>query len=128
MISLKYHPVWDLLLSSKEKESYSNALLTMGFQQEEFYVSPIRMKRKKNNGLVATVFLVNNTEQPIDITDMNIEVINSNKKVLAAQDFTENLTIFSKSALPWSFVFNPASILEESFTPSTVQITLSSTK
>ena len=124
MFTLYLHPVWENVLTTKEKNAYTDHLQTIDCQKRGFFASPIRMKQKKNGGFVATVFIVNATDNLVETKTMGVEVIDIEGSVVAAHNFTENLIIPSQCSLPWSFVFPTNCIHAELSSAHSVEITV----
>ncbi|MHC8516885.1 SLAP domain-containing protein [Sporosarcina sp. ITBMC105] len=127
MLKLAFHPVWERVVDDQEKDRYKRAFELMQLEQASIYITPIRIIQKKKGGISATVFLVNNREFPLELQQFNVQMIDSNGKVIARQTFKENLTIQAYQALPWSFVFNAASMLLNEFDTDSCTILLENT-
>jgi len=124
LITLYLHPVWESALTTKEKDAYTNHLQTIDCQKRVFFASPIRMNKKKNGGFIATVFIVNATENLVETRTMRVEVFDIEGSVVAAHNFTENLIIPGQCSLPWSFVFPAHCIHANLSSAHSVEITL----
>ncbi|MBB4825615.1 SLAP domain-containing protein [Sporosarcina luteola] len=109
-MKLHLHPVWERTLPEKGKAELTAALLTLP-PSHEFGAFPFLIKRKKNGGVVATVFLQNGTVYPVAFEQIEVQVYDKKKKI-AQHRFEESLVVPPYSAMPWSFVFPPVSTEE----------------
>ncbi|MFS0576271.1 SLAP domain-containing protein [Sporosarcina sp. 179-K 3D1 HS] len=117
MTILHFQDVWDRTLSNSQKEEMAQLLHALPASGNEFDLSPIRIKYKKNGGLVATVFLRNNSHQDILLQSLQVQLLDRSKDVVADHLFDVQLNIPASSALPWSFVF-PADCVMRHKVPS----------
>ncbi|QTD41795.1 SLAP domain-containing protein [Sporosarcina sp. Te-1] len=109
-MKLHLHPVWEQTLPEKGKAELTAAFLTLP-PSHSFGAFPFLIKRKKNGGVVATVFLQNGTVYPVAFEQIQV-LIYDEKKRMAQHIFEESLVVPASSAMPWSFVFPPASTEE----------------
>lgn len=105
MMQLHFQDVWERTLSNRQKEELTQLVQSLPAAKTEFDLLPILLKYKKNGGLVATVFLRNNSDQSVSINTLHPYIQNTSGELVAEQSFDLQLTIPAASALPWSFVF-----------------------
>lgn len=108
-LTMAYHPVWEQTLTNAEKDKYECLLNNYKGQTQSVLLHPITIKRKKNNGLVATVFICNGINLDTEIKTITVKVMSANKTI-AKEQFSLQLTIPSLQAMPWSFVFQPSNV------------------
>lgn len=106
-MKLHFHPVWEQSLPSKGKAELTAAFTALP-ASHSFIASPYLVKRKRNGGIVATVFLQNGTAYPVTLEQVQVQLYQQ-KKRLAQHKFEESLVIPPNSTMPWSFVFPPKS-------------------
>ena len=109
-MKLHFHPVWEQTLPSKGKAELTAAFTAIP-PSHSFNASPYLIKRKRNGGIVATVFLQNGTAYPISLDHVQVQ-LEQQKMRLAQHNFDESLVIPPNSTMPWSFVFPPESTEE----------------
>lgn len=107
---ITYHPVWAATLTKSEQEKYESLLGQYHSEEQAVSISPITIKRKKNGGIVATVFICNGTDAIVKIDKTDVSLV-ANKNIVADEQFTPLLAIPSLKAAPWSFVFSPTHIM-----------------
>lgn len=124
MLLLEFHPVWERVVDDQEKKRYEEAFELIQLQHQPFFVTPIRIKHKKDGGISVTAFLVNNQESPLTLRQFDVQILDTNNEMVAHQSFVETLTIGAHRALPWSFVFDAISIQTKEFdtTSCTIQL------
>lgn len=109
--NIKYHPVWEQTLRAHEKEKYEQFLHQHQSYDLAISTCPIVVKRKKNGGIVATVFICNGLEDMLSLQETTVKVLRANNKTIASGRFTLNFTIPPNTAMPWSFVFQPSEVI-----------------
>lgn len=105
--NISYHPVWEQTLTNPEKEKYEHALAHYNSDEQSTSISPVVINKKKNGGLVATVFICNGSNTKLVIQETTVEVLNDENNRIANAVFIPKLTIPPYAAMPWSFVFSP---------------------
>ncbi|MCG3088968.1 SLAP domain-containing protein [Sporosarcina cyprini] len=122
-MKLHFHPVWEQTLPSKSKSELTAAFTALS-PSHSFGASPFLVKRKRNGGIVATVFLQNVTAYPVTLEKVQVQLYDQKKRI-AQNIFDESLVIPPNSTMPWSFVFPPESTEEGDITEQmTVSIDL----
>ena len=104
---ISYHPVWEQTLTTPEKEKYEYALAHYSSDKQSTSICPVLINKKKNGGLVATIFICNGSNAKLEIQKTTVEVLNEEENRIANAMFTPRLTIPPYTAMPWSFVFSP---------------------
>lgn len=114
-MQIVFEKTWEATLSDQQKEAFVQQYETKRSVHEEFTVTPILVKRKRNGGLVATVFLQNNRAELLSIRETTACVVNEHGEIVAQGNFSLVVDIPAFAATPWSFVFLPTyvSTMEE---------------
>lgn len=108
--TLCFQSVWDRTLTSLQKDKLRKLSQTLPTVNNRLSVSPVVVKRKKNGGIVATVFLQNGYAHPYNVDDTTVQIVSEKGVVIAVNNFKPSLTIPAKSTMPWSFIF-PAEVV-----------------
>ncbi|PIC98413.1 MULTISPECIES: SLAP domain-containing protein [unclassified Sporosarcina] len=106
-MQIVFEATWEATLSDKQKQAFILQYETKKSVHEEFTATPILLKRKRNGGLVATVFLQNNRNELLSIREAIVCVVNEHSDVVAEETFSLSLDIPPFAATPWSFIFLP---------------------
>ncbi|WP_153731728.1 SLAP domain-containing protein [Sporosarcina obsidiansis] len=106
-----FEKTWEDTLSDQQKQAFIQQFKTKEPINDVFAASPILLKRKRNGGLVATVFLQNNSSTKLSIREITPCVLNDQQDIVAKANFSVSLDIDPYTATPWSFVFSPEHIL-----------------
>ena len=106
-MQIVFEKTWEATLSDQQKEAFVHQYETKRSVREEFTATPILVKRKRNGGIVATVFLQNNRAELLSIRETTACVVNEHGEIVAQGNFSLDLDIPAFSATPWSFVFLP---------------------
>lgn len=110
MRRLHFQEVWDRTLSLNQKKELDNAFHLLPKATQDFELTPFRMTSKKNGGLVATLFLRNETEEALTLRLLAVQLVTGSETIAAEFSFQLPLVIPAHSAVPWSFVFPPESV------------------
>ena len=106
-MQIVFEKTWEATLSDQQKQAFIHQYETKRLVHEEFTATPILLKRKRNGGLVATVFLQNNRDELLSIREATVCVVNERGEIAAEEEFSLSLDIPAFAATPWSFVFLP---------------------
>ena len=106
-MQIVFEETWEATLSDQQKQAFIRQYETKRSVHEEFTATPILLKRKRNGGLAATVFLQNNRDELLSIREATVCVINDQGEIAAEEAFSLTLDIPAYAATPWSFVFLP---------------------
>ncbi|ARJ38438.1 hypothetical protein SporoP8_05925 [Sporosarcina ureae] len=109
-MQIMFEETWDATLSDQQKQAFIYQYETKRSVHDEFTATPILLKRKRNGGLVATVFLQNNRDELLSIREATVYVVNERGETAAEETFSLSLDIPSFTATPWSFVFLPTCV------------------
>ncbi len=109
-MQIVFEKTWEATLSDQQKEAFIYQYETKRSVNEEFIATPILVKRKRNGGIVATVFLQNNRAELLSIRETTVCVINECGEIVAQETFSLSLDIPAFAATPWSFVFLPTCV------------------
>ncbi|PIC64530.1 hypothetical protein CSV79_06110 [Sporosarcina sp. P13] len=112
-MQLVFEKTWEATLSKQQKLAFIQQYATKEPLNDEFTVSPILIKRKRNGGVVATVFLQNNRSTELAIRDTDVYVVNEFGDIIAQETFSLSLDIPPYAATPWSFVFLPGQVVSD---------------
>lgn len=107
---IMFEETWEATLSDQQKQAFIYQYETKRSVHEEFTATPILLKRKRNGGVVATVFLQNNRDELLSIREATVCVVNERGETAAEETFSLSLDIPSFTATPWSFVFLPSCV------------------
>lgn len=107
-MQIVFEKTWDATLSDQQKQAFIHQYRTKRSVHDEFKATPILMKRKRNGGLVATVFLQNNRAELLSLREVTVSVVDEQDQLVATENFTLSLDIPAFAATPWSFVFMPS--------------------
>lgn len=106
-MQIVFEETWEATLSDQQKQAFINQYETKRSVNEEFTATPILVKRKRNGGIVATVFLQNNRAELLAIRETTACIVNERGETVAQETFPLSLDIPAFAATPWSFVFLP---------------------
>ncbi|PIC81938.1 SLAP domain-containing protein [Sporosarcina sp. P1] len=109
-MQIMFEETWEATLSDQQKQAFIYQYETKRSVHDEFTATPILLKRKRNGGLVATVFLQNNRDELLSIREATVYVVNERGETAAEETFSLFLDIPSFTATPWSFVFLPTCV------------------
>lgn len=113
MYKLQFHPVWEDKLSFSEKHQYEEAHVSVPYVENECTISQIRIVKKENDGMVATVFINNGFPHDLLIEVCEVAVKSDDGTVFALGHFQPDLHIDVRSSLPWSFVFSKEMVVHQ---------------
>ncbi|GKV65053.1 MULTISPECIES: SLAP domain-containing protein [unclassified Sporosarcina] len=102
-----FEKTWEDTLSDQQKQTFIQQYSRKDLIKGGFTASPILLKKKRNGGLVATVFLQNNSSVPLSLRVITAHLINELGETMAHERFSLSLEIPPYTATPWSFVFSP---------------------
>ncbi|WP_301109708.1 SLAP domain-containing protein [Sporosarcina sp.] len=102
-----FEKTWEDTLSDKQKQAFIQKYGMKDMVNGGFTASPILMKKKRNGGLVATVFLQNNSSVLLSLNEIFAHIENDSGETVAEEHFTLSLEIPPFAATPWSLVFSP---------------------
>ncbi|EGQ26177.1 MULTISPECIES: SLAP domain-containing protein [Sporosarcina] len=105
-----FEETWEDTLSDQQKQAFIHQYKTKKPVHKGFTASPILMKRKRDGGFVATVFLQNNRSSLLSIREVTATVLNEQEEVIAQDKFVLTLDVPPYTATPWSFVFSPENV------------------
>ncbi|ARD47717.1 hypothetical protein SporoP37_05900 [Sporosarcina sp. P37] len=107
-MQIVFEKTWEATLSDQQKQAFIHQFELKKSVGAEVTITPILLKRKRNGGLVATVFLQNNRPDVLSLRETAVHVLNEREELAAEENFSLNLDIPAFTATPWSFVFLPA--------------------
>ncbi|MDV6379322.1 SLAP domain-containing protein [Sporosarcina sp. GW1-11] len=110
-MQLVFEKTWDATLSEQQKLAFIQKYAMKEPTNDEFTASSILIKRKRDGGVVATVFLQNNRSTKLAIRDTNVSVVNEFGDIVANEMFSLSMDIPPYTATPWSFVFLPGQVV-----------------
>lgn len=110
-MKLYFHPKWQSQLKSnnlKLWEKMFDQIDPHDMQNLFCYHLPIR---KQNGGIVVHTFISNTSSKTLYLNVPKISYQNSKESIAVAQ-FDYSLEIPAQSVMPWSFVFQPDTLLK----------------
>lgn len=102
-----FEKTWEDTLSDKQKQAFIQQYSMKDMVNGGFTASPILLKKKRNGGLVATVFLQNNSSVLLSLNEISAHIENDSGETVAEEYFALSLEIPPYAATPWSLVFSP---------------------
>lgn len=101
-----FEKTWNDTLSEQQKQAFIQQYNIHQPINGGLSASPILFKQKRNGGLVATVFLQNNSDTAASVEAITVELLDENGDTAARETFSLSLDIPPFTATPWSFVFS----------------------
>lgn len=112
-MQIVFEKTWNITLSEQQKQTFIQQFSKITQTKAEFTAHPIRIKRKRNGGIVATVFLQNHHQTAWLLRQASIHLVNEFGDRVASTTLTLSLDIPPRSAMPWSFIFPPEHITSD---------------
>jgi SLAP domain-containing protein len=124
MLKLVYHPTWDKALSSKDRELIEQVHQTVFITDKAIQFTPIRWDRNHKNELLLIVLIHNNSDEAYSFKQKRLSFLQHNNVIANHLFDLPYLTIRSKTAMPWTFIF-PVNAYnrEKTFTEGTLVVT-----
>lgn len=101
-----FEKTWNDTLSDQQKQAFIQQYNIDQPINGGLSASPILIKQKRNGGVVATVFLQNNSDEAVSIETLTVELHDERGRTAARETFSLSLNILPYTATPWSFVFS----------------------
>lgn len=101
-----FEKTWNETLSEQQKQAFIQQYNIDQQINGGLSASPILIKQKRSGGLVATVFLQNNSDEAVSVETTTVELHDENGDTAASETFALSLKIPPFTATPWSFVFS----------------------
>lgn len=119
---LQFHPVWEDKLSQSEKDIYVKIHQAIPFTANTLHATAIRINKKKNHGIAATIYIHNGFETTLSVHECQVQLTDTNGSLLAEGQFSPNLSIKPTSSMPWSFIFSPEMVKSQVTEEQDIQV------
>ncbi|MET3697668.1 accessory Sec system S-layer assembly protein [Bacillus oleivorans] len=96
----------------KKLNEIINKLPALG--KNEFNLTGLELKKLEDGRLATTVFLRNGNSQDITVSQLPLQVMSGDGKVVAKGQFElPNMVVKANTSKPWTFIFPPELVVEE---------------
>ncbi|WP_165998828.1 SLAP domain-containing protein [Bacillus sp. Cs-700] len=110
-MTLIFEEKWDRTIADRDRKMYQDIYAKHPIQKGKLQFIPVRIAFNHRNDLLASVCIVNGRDD-WKLEDRLLSYFEQNT-LIAEKRFTHELTVQANTAVPWTFIFTPETMIRQ---------------